>query len=152
MENTKHFTLDESFDFNIIKNLTLDELNVLGNDVRELIIDRCSEFGGHLSSNLGIVNLTIALFRSFDLNKDKVIFDIGHYTYAYKILTGRPLRNLRLENGTDGFQRMSESKYDFYDAGHSSTSISALHLDLSSFAILLDLQKREIFQEKITIV
>ncbi|MBP5694414.1 MAG: 1-deoxy-D-xylulose-5-phosphate synthase [Bacilli bacterium] len=125
MENTKHFTLDESFDFNIIKNLTLDELNVLGNDVRELIIDRCSEFGGHLSSNLGIVNLTIALFRSFDLNKDKVIFDIGHYTYAYKILTGRPLRNLRLENGTDGFQRMSESKYDFYDAGHSSTSISA---------------------------
>ena len=125
METSKHFTLDESFDFKIIKDLSLDELNVLSNDVRELIIDRCSEFGGHLSSNLGIVNLTIGLFRSFDFDRDKVIFDIGHYTYAYKILTGRPLRNLRLENGTDGFQRMSESKYDFYDAGHSSTSISA---------------------------
>ncbi len=121
----RRFILDENFDFHEIKNMSIDELRQLSADIKELIIDRCSEFGGHLSSNLGIINLTIALFRAFDFDKDKIVFDIGHYTYPYKILTGRPLRNLRTENGCDGFQKRSESKYDFYDAGHSSTSISA---------------------------
>lgn len=133
----RHFNLDENFDFREIKNMSLDELKGLSSDIKNLIIDRCSEFGGHLSSNLGIINLTIALFRAFDFDKDKIIFDIGHYTYPYKILTGRPLRNLRRENGCDGFQKRSESKYDFYDAGHSSTSISAA----VGFAKVRDLNK-----------
>lgn len=121
----RRFKLDENFDFNIIKDLSIDELNALSDDIRELIIDRCSTYGGHLSSNLGIIKLTVGLFRSFDFNKDKIIFDIGHYSYPYKILTGRPLTKLRQEDGCDGFQKRSESKYDIYDAGHSSTSISA---------------------------
>lgn len=124
-QEIRRFKLDENFDFKVIKNLSIDELKALSLDIRNLIIDRCSEFGGHLSSNLGIINLTLALFRSFDFDKDKIIFDIGHYSYPYKILTGRPLRNLRKSDGCDGFQKRSESKYDFYDAGHSSTSISA---------------------------
>lgn len=121
----RRFKLDKNFDFNIIKDLSIDELNALSDDIRELIIDRCSTYGGHLSSNLGIIKLTVGLFRSFDFNKDKIIFDIGHYSYPYKILTGRPLTKLRQEDGCDGFQKRSESKYDIYDAGHSSTSISA---------------------------
>lgn len=122
----RRFKLDENFDFNVIKDLSIDELNALSDDIRELIIDRCSTYGGHLSSNLGIIKLTVGLFRSFDFNKDKIIFDIGHYSYPYKILTGRPLTKLRQEDGCDGFQKRSESKFDIYDAGHSSTSISAI--------------------------
>ena len=122
---TRRFNLDENFDFKIIPNLNKKELNLLSNDIKNLIIDQCSKFGGHLSSNLGITNLTIALFRSFDFTKDKIIFDIGHNSYPYKILTGRPLTNLRQSDGIDGFQKINESKYDVYDAGHSSTSLSA---------------------------
>ncbi len=138
-KNIRRFKLDESFDFNIIKDLSQEELEALSEDVKNLIIDRCATYGGHLSSNLGIVRLTIALFRSFDFNKDKIVFDIGHYSYTYKILTGRPLRNLRQENGCDGFQKRSESKYDYYDAGHSSTSISAA----LGFAKARDLNKED---------
>ena len=122
---TRRFDLDENFDFKIIPNLNKKELSELSSEIKSLIIDQCSKFGGHLSSNLGITNLTIALFRSFDFNKDKIIFDIGHNSYPYKILTGRPLTNLRQSNGVDGFQKINESKYDVYDAGHSSTSLSA---------------------------
>lgn len=122
---TRRFNLDENFDFKIIPSLNKKELNLLSNDIKNLIIDQCSKFGGHLSSNLGITNLTIALFRSFDFTKDKIIFDIGHNSYPYKILTGRPLTNLRQSDGIDGFQKINESKYDVYDAGHSSTSLSA---------------------------
>ena len=125
MKTKRHFILDENFDYKIIKDLSNNELKDLSDDIKELIISRCSEFGGHLSSNLGITNLTISLFKCFDVEKDKIIFDIGHNSYAYKILTGRPLKNLRQKNGTDGFQRIKESKFDVYDAGHSSTSISA---------------------------
>lgn len=122
---TRRFDLDENFDFKIIPNLNKKELSELSSEIKSLIIDQCSKFGGHLSSNLGITNLTIALFRSFDFDKDKIIFDIGHNSYPYKILTGRPLTNLRQSNGVDGFQKINESKYDVYDAGHSSTSLSA---------------------------
>ena len=125
MKTKRHFILDENFDYKIIKDLSNNELKDLSDDIKELIISRCSEFGGHLSSNLGITNITISLFKCFDVEKDKIIFDIGHNSYAYKILTGRPLKNLRQKNGTDGFQRIKESKFDVYDAGHSSTSISA---------------------------
>ena len=121
----KNLKLDENFDFHVIPFLSKNELNELSKNIKNLIIDQCSKFGGHLSSNLGITNLTIALFRSFDFDKDKIIFDIGHNSYPYKILTGRPLTNLRQSNGIDGFQKINESKYDVYDAGHSSTSLSA---------------------------
>ena len=121
----KKFILDEKFDFRIIPKLSISELNELSNEIKNIIIEQCSKFGGHLSSNLGITNLMIALFRSFDFDKDKIIFDIGHNSYPYKILTGRPLTNLRQSNGIDGFQKIKESKYDVYDAGHSSTSLSA---------------------------
>ncbi len=121
----KHFELNKDFDHHIIKSLSIEELNLLSADIRQFIIQKCSENGGHLSSNLGIVELTIALFREFDFPQDKVIFDVGHQSYTYKILTGRPLDNLRKENGINGFQKRSESIYDCYEAGHSSTSISA---------------------------
>lgn len=121
----KKYKLDENFDFHIIPKLNKKELFELSEDIKNLIIDKCSEYGGHLSSNLGITNLTISLFRSFDFDKDKIIFDIGHNSYTYKILTGRPLTNLRQSDGIDGFQKINESKYDVYDAGHSSTSLSA---------------------------
>ena len=83
---TRRFNLDENFDFKIIPNLNKKELNLLSNDIKNLIIDQCSKFGGHLSSNLGITNLTIALFRSFDFTKDKIIFDIGHNSYHQNMM------------------------------------------------------------------
>jgi 1-deoxy-D-xylulose-5-phosphate synthase len=85
----KHFKLDKDFKPHIIKTLSNEELNLLSVEIRELIIDRCSEFGGHLSSNLGVVELTIALHRVFDAPIDKILFDVGHQTYTHKILTGR---------------------------------------------------------------
>lgn len=120
----KHFNLDKSFKPDIIKKLSNEELNLLSMDIRKLIIERCAEFGGHLSSNLGNVELTIAIHKHFNLPEDKLLFDVGHQCYTHKILTGRPLENLRQENGTSGFQKRSESIYDAYEAGHSSTSIS----------------------------
>lgn len=120
----KHFNLDKSFKPDILKTLSNEELNLLSMEIRSLIIERCSEFGGHLSSNLGNVELTIAIHKHFNLPEDKLLFDVGHQCYTHKILTGRPLENLRQENGTSGFQKRSESIYDAYEAGHSSTSIS----------------------------
>lgn len=120
----KHFKLDTFFKPDIIKTLSNEELNLLSMEIRNLIIERCAEFGGHLSSNLGNVELTIAIHKHFNLPNDKLIFDVGHQCYTHKILTGRPLENLRVEGGTSGFQKRSESIYDAYEAGHSSTSIS----------------------------
>ena len=120
----KHFKLNKDFKPHIIKTLSNQELNLLSVEIRNLIIDKCSEFGGHLASNLGNVELTIALHKHFNLPKDKLLFDVGHQCYTHKILTGRPLENLRQEGGTSGFQKRNESDYDSYEAGHSSTSIS----------------------------
>lgn len=120
----KHFNLDKSFKPDILKTLSNEELNLLSMEIRNLIIERCSEFGGHLASNLGNVELTIAIHKHFNLPEDKLLFDVGHQCYTHKILTGRPLENLRQEGGTSGFQKRSESIYDAYEAGHSSTSIS----------------------------
>lgn len=107
-----------------LKNLNYKELNVLSNDICNYIVDATSKNGGHLSSNLGVVDSTIALCRVFDFSKDKIIFDVGHQCYTYKILTGRSLERLRQKDGISGFQKMSESPYDHFEAGHSSTSIS----------------------------
>ena len=109
-----------------VKEMEIKELEDLSTDIREFLVDSVSKTGGHLSSNLGIVDLTIALHKVFDINKDKFIFDVSHQTYTHKILTGRSNQfdTLRQFNGLSGFQKMSESKYDSYEAGHSSTSLS----------------------------
>lgn len=125
MKKTKEIVLDENFDPSSIKNMSNEELKLLAKEVRKKIIEGCSINGGHLSSNLGVVELTIALFKYYDFPKDKLIFDVGHQCYTQKILSGRSLKDLRKENGTDGFQKREESVYDSYEAGHSSTSISA---------------------------
>ena len=96
-------------------------------EIREKIIDVTSKNGGHIGSNLGVVELTIALHKVFDSPHDKLIFDVTHQTYAHKLLTGRydDFDSLRQMNGISGFSKLSESIHDVYEAGHSSTSISA---------------------------
>lgn len=125
MREKKIIDLKSDFDPSLIKEMSINELNLLANQVRQEIIDKTSIYGGHLSSNLGTVELAVSLFHVLDLPSDKVIFDVGHQSYAYKILSGRKLDNLRNENGIDGFQKKDESIYDSYEAGHSSTSIGA---------------------------
>lgn len=110
-----------------IKSLSLEELNVLASDIRLFLLEHVSKTGGHLGSNLGIIELTLSLFRIFDFNHDKIVFDVGHQSYPYKILTGRKeyFETLRQYGGISGFPKRSESPYDFFDTGHSSNSISA---------------------------
>lgn len=110
-----------------IKNLSEKQLEILSEEIREFLIDKVSKTGGHLASNLGVVELTISLFRSFNFDEDKIIWDVGHQSYVHKILTGRKDRfnELRQKDGMSGFPKRKESKYDFFDTGHSSTSISA---------------------------
>ncbi len=112
---------------NDVKKLTLTELKKLSSEIQEFIIDNVSNTGGHLASNLGVIDLTIALVYTFNFDYDKIIFDVGHQTYPYKILTGRKrlFNTLRKYKGLSGFPKRSESKYDFFDTGHSSNSISA---------------------------
>ena len=121
----RRFDLSKPFVPSDIKGLSEDELNLLAEDVRKNIIDNCSKNGGHLASSLGVVELTVALHHFFDLPKDKIIFDVGHQSYAHKVLSGRSLERLRKVDGVSGFQKRNESEYDPYEAGHSSTSISA---------------------------
>ena len=121
----RRFDLSKPFNPQDIKDLSEDELILLSKDIRENIINNCAKNGGHLASSLGAVELTVAIHHFFNLPKDKVIFDVGHQSYAHKILSGRSLENLRKENGVSGFQKRNESEYDPYEAGHSSTSIGA---------------------------
>lgn len=112
---------------NDIKKIPADQLPALAEEIREFIIESLSKTGGHLASNLGVVELTIAMHRVFDLPKDKLIWDVGHQSYTHKILTGRKdgFETLRREGGISGFPKRSESDCDVFDTGHSSTSISA---------------------------
>lgn len=112
---------------NDIKKIPADQLPALADEIREFIIESLSKTGGHLASNLGVVELTIAMHRVFDLPKDKLIWDVGHQSYTHKILTGRKdgFKTLRREGGISGFPKRSESDCDVFDTGHSSTSISA---------------------------
>ena len=121
----QHINLTSIENPEFLKNLSYDELDVLCADLRKYIIDVISENGGHLSSNLGVVESTVALCRSYDFSKDKIIFDVGHQCYTYKILTGRNFAEIRKENGPSGFQKRNESIYDCYECGHSSTSVRA---------------------------
>ena len=107
-----------------LKELTLDGLQLLCKDIRDNIVLNVSKNGGHLSSNLGVVELTVMLHYVFDLPKDKLLFDVSHQCYSHKLLSGRSLDNLRNINGVSGFYNKEESEYDCYYSGHSSTSIS----------------------------
>jgi len=119
--------IEEITDPKFLKKLDKKELEELSKDIREFLIDKVSKTGGHLSSNLGVVELTIAIHKVFNSPKDKIVFDVSHQSYVHKILTGRAKKfdTLRQKDGLSGFQKISESKYDSYEAGHSSTSLSA---------------------------
>ena len=110
-----------------IKRLNKKQLAELASEIRKNIIDVVGKNGGHLASNLGVVELTIALHRVFDSPKDAIVWDVSHQSYTHKLLTGRykDFTSLRQNDGMSGFTRRTESPHDFFDAGHASTSISA---------------------------
>ncbi len=110
-----------------LKKLTVPQMEQLCREIRHKIIHTVATNGGHLSSNLGVVELTVALHRVFDLPRDSIVWDVGHQSYTHKILTGRldKLYTIRTEGGLCGFPNRQESPYDAFTVGHSSTSISA---------------------------
>lgn len=112
---------------NDIKRINKNELPILAEEIRSFLIDKISKTGGHLASNLGVVELTMALHLAFDLPEDKIIWDVGHQSYTHKLLTGRKagFDELRKYGGMSGFPKRHESDCDCFDTGHSSTSISA---------------------------
>ena len=110
-----------------VKKLTIEEKKQVAEEIRKYILEVVSENGGHLASNLGVVELTIALHSVYDLPKDKIVWDVGHQTYVHKIITGRreQLKTLRKLDGIAGFPKTNESETDCFNTGHSSTSVSA---------------------------
>ena len=110
-----------------VKKLNFNELTVLAQEIREFLVDTVSKTGGHIASNLGVVELTIALHKVFNTPLDKIIWDVGHQTYVHKIITGRrdKFNTLRQIDGLSGFPKTQESSHDVFNTGHSSTSISA---------------------------
>ena len=110
-----------------LKSMSEKEMDLLSTGIRDFLIDKISKTGGHLASNLGVVELTIALHKVFDSPVDKIIWDVGHQAYVHKILTGRADKfdSLRKFNGLSGFPKACESVHDAFDTGHSTTSISA---------------------------
>lgn len=124
-----------------LKKLKKEELNVLCSDIRKFVIDNLSKTGGHVASNLGIVELTVGLHYVFNSPQDKIIFDVGHQSYIHKILTGRANKfsSLRQLGGISGYQKRKESEHDPFEAGHSSTSIAAA----LGFAYARDLNKEK---------
>ena len=119
--------LDKINSPNDLKKLSLNEANTLCGDIRKFLVEKVSKTGGHLASNLGAVELTVALHRSLDMEKDKIVWDVGHQSYVHKILTGRKdgFDKLRNADGISGFPKTDESDTDAFNTGHSSTSISA---------------------------
>jgi 1-deoxy-D-xylulose-5-phosphate synthase len=122
---------------NDLKKLSVEQLQVIAQEIRNIIIDQCSKCGGHVAPSLGVVELTLALYTAFDADRDKIIWDVGHQTYAQKLITGRygQFHTLRSYRGISGFPKRKESKYDVFDTGHSSTSLSAA----TGFALARDL-------------
>ena len=133
----RHVNIAEIKDPRFLKELSYKELDLLSKDLCDYIVDMTAINGGHLSSNLGVIDATIAMCRTFDFSQDKLIFDVGHQCYTYKILTGRSLERLRKSDGVTGFQKLSESPYDHFECGHSSTSISVA----KGMAVARDLNK-----------
>jgi 1-deoxy-D-xylulose-5-phosphate synthase len=121
-----------------LKKIKKENLPILANEIREEIINTLSKNGGHLASSLGVVDLTVAMHYVFNCPNDKIIWDVGHQAYAHKILTGRKtkFKTIRTHNGLSGFPKRSESEYDAFGVGHSSTSISAA----LGFAVARDLK------------
>ena len=119
--------LERINNINDLKQLDIKDKKILANDIREYLLEVVSKNGGHLASNLGVVELTIALESVFDVNKDKIIWDVGHQSYVHKILNGRKeeLKSIRKIDGIAGFPKYQESETDCFNTGHSSTSISA---------------------------
>lgn len=124
-----------------VKTASYEELDELCSDIRAFLVDSISETGGHLASNLGVVELTVALHRVYDSPKDKIIYDVGHQSYVHKILTGRAsdFGTLRQYKGLSGFPKRRESEHDIYETGHSSTSISAAW----GLAVAINLNKED---------
>lgn len=124
-----------------VRKLNTQELEQLAGEIRAYLLDVVSKNGGHLAPNLGVVELTLALHKVFDLPKDKLIFDVGHQSYVHKILTGRreSFKTLRQHGGISGFPKPSESEYDAFGTGHSSTSVSAA----LGMAVARDLHKED---------
>lgn len=124
-----------------VKNLTKEQLPELFQELRNCIVNVTDGNGGHLASSLGAVELTVALLRQFDFQQDRIIFDVGHQAYPWKILTGRYDRfsSLRQKGGLSGFPKIDESPYDHFNTGHSSTSLSAA----LGYAVARDLQKKD---------
>ncbi len=112
-----------------LRQLSVFQLKLLAEEIRAELVHTVSCTGGHLASNLGVVELTLALVRCFDVSRDKIVWDVGHQCYTYKLLTGRLSRfsTLRQENGLSGFPKTEESAYDSFIAGHASTSIAAAY-------------------------
>lgn len=110
-----------------VKKLSIDKLSILADEIREFLVNSVSHTGGHLASNLGVVDLTIAMHYCFSCPRDKFVWDVGHQSYTHKILTGRKneFDTLRKLDGLSGFPKTNESKYDSFNTGHSSTSIAA---------------------------
>ena len=110
-----------------VKKLSGDELDILTGEVREKIIQVVSRCGGHLGSNLGSVELTVAMLRSFDLAQDRIVWDVGHQSYAFKLLTGRQrqFESLRQFDGCCGFPVRNGNCYECYGAGHAGVAVSA---------------------------
>lgn len=110
-----------------VKEIPYKQLPDLAREIRSVLIETVSNTGGHLASNLGVVELTIALHRVFDSPRDEIVWDVGHQVYTHKLLTGRydKFSSLRTEDGLSGFSRPSESRHDLFYTGHSSTSISS---------------------------
>lgn len=127
MTKTK-INIEEIKDPSFLKTLKRKELDSLASQIREFLIESLSHTGGHLTSNLGVIELTIGLHYVFNSPNDRFVFDVGHQTYTHKILTGRAkeFKNLRKFNGLSGYASRKESIHDIYEAGHSSTSISAI--------------------------
>ena len=130
-------------DSEFVKTLNNKQLEELASDIRQFLLESVSKTGGHLSSNLGVVELTIALHYCFNANKDKILFDVGHQSYVHKILTGRANKfdTLRQFNGLAGFQRRNESECDPFEAGHSSTALSTA----LGMAVARDIKKEDYY-------
>lgn len=124
-----------------LKDMNTEQLEQLSADIRTFLIESCSKTGGHIGANLGVVELTIALHKHFNSPKDKILFDVGHQAYIHKILTGRinEFETLRQYKGLCGFPKMRESAHDVWEAGHSSTSLSAA----MGMALARDIKKED---------
>ena len=124
---SKYEILDKIGSPSDLRELSDEELDTLASEIRRFLVDNVSRTGGHLASNLGVVELTLALHRAMDTPRDRIIFDVGHQSYVHKLVTGRREKfdTLRKGGGLSGFTKRDESEYDCFGAGHSSTSLSA---------------------------